>query len=363
MEQIIAKKQALIGKEYHDLVNTMVELGEKPFRAKQLWHYIYEKGIANFDDMTSLSKSFRELLKEKFHLNRLNIVNRQDASDGTIKFLFQLSDGKEIETVYIPNAERGTLCISSQVGCNMGCTFCHTGTQPMVRNLTSEEIILQVMSVKDIYNDYTREEEKRVVGNIVYMGMGEPLQNYKEVLKSLYLLNHNEGLAISKRKITISTCGIIPKIEQLAKDMAVNLSISLHSPTNEKRLEIMPINANYNIEELLKVLKVYYDSSNAKKVTLVYVMLKDFNDSDEDAHKLAHLAKGLPVKFNLIPFHPWDGCAFESSSNNRIKAFADILCSYGFTSPIRTTRGDDIMAACGQLKSESKKLLKNNYVN
>jgi 23S rRNA (adenine2503-C2)-methyltransferase len=223
----------------------------------------------------------------------------------------------------------------------------------MVRNLTSGEIVSQVMLVKDLHNDYVREEEKRVVGNVVFMGMGEPLQNYREVVKSIFILNHNEGLAISKRKITVSTCGIIPKIEQLAKDIAVNLSISLHSPNNTQRSQIMPINNNYNIEELLEVIKKYYETSNAKKVTLVYIMLKGVNDSDESAHSLAKLAKGLPVKFNLIPFHPYEGCEFESSSNERIAHFADILCSYGFSAPIRTTRGDDIMAACGQLKSST----------
>ncbi len=370
----------LLGKSYEEIISEVNSLGEKPFRAKQLWHFMYAKGVKNFDEMSSLSKELRLKLDENYTLARPKIVTEQKSTDGTIKYLLKLNDGKEIETVYIPTADRGTLCISSQVGCNMACTFCHTGTQRMVRNLTSSEIVAQVILIKDILNDfgikqleeddeslYSENEinpSKRAVSNVVYMGMGEPLQNYKEVVKSIKVLNHQEGLAISRRKITVSTCGIIPKMEQLYKDIPVNLSISLHAPTNSLRANIMPINNQYPIEELIRVAKDYYQNSNAKRITFVYLMIKGINDSKEHLLELAKIGNQVPSKFNLIPFHPWDGCNYESSNKETIQYFSDYLHNLGFTSTVRETRGDDILAACGQLKSKTlreKNFGKNNY--
>lgn len=360
----------LLGKSYEEIVEEVASLGEKPFRAKQLWHFMYAKGVKDFAEMSSLSKDLRLKLEDKYTIARPEIVTEQKSSDGTIKYLLKLHDGKEIETVYIPTADRGTLCISSQVGCNMACTFCHTGTQKMVRNLTSSEIVAQVMLVKDILNDFGIKQSedddekddtpennpsKRAVSNVVYMGMGEPLQNYKEVVKSIKVLNHQEGLAISRRKITVSTCGIIPKIEQLYKDIPVNLSISIHAPNNKLRATLMPINNQYPIEELIKVANDYYNNSNAKRITFVYLMIKGVNDSKEHLMELAKIGRQVPSKFNLIPFHPWDGCDYESSDKETIKWFSDYLHDIGFTSTVRETRGDDILAACGQLKSKTER--------
>lgn len=361
----------LLGKSYEEIVEEVSKLGEKPFRAKQLWHFIYSKGVKTFEEMSSLSKELRAKLDELYTLERPEIVVQQQSNDGTVKYLLKMHDGKEIETVYIPTVSRGTLCISSQVGCNMACTFCHTGTQRMVRNLTSSEIVAQVMLVKDILNDFGTplvddEDEieddlnitdtnpsKRRISNVVYMGMGEPLQNYKEVVKSIKVMNHQEGLSISRRKITVSTCGIIPKIKELYKDIPVNLSISLHAPNNALRASIMPINNQYPIEELIKVAKEYYENSNAKRITFVYLMIKGVNDSKEYLEELAKIGRQVPSKFNLIPFHPWDGCDYESSDKETIKYFSDYLHNVGFTSTVRETRGNDILAACGQLKSKT----------
>ncbi|MDR0485030.1 MAG: 23S rRNA (adenine(2503)-C(2))-methyltransferase RlmN [Alphaproteobacteria bacterium] len=363
-------KKNLLGKSFEEILSEVALLGEKPFRAKQIWHFIYVKGVKSFLEMTSLSNELRNKLEESYTLQRPKIITEQKSSDGTIKYLLQLHDGKEIETVYIPSISRGTLCISSQVGCNMGCTFCHTGTQKMVRNLLAEEIVAQVMLVKDILNDFgtnnNHEEDdddeieedsstplKRAISNVVYMGMGEPLQNYKEVVKSIKTLNHQEGLAISRRKITVSTCGIIPKIEQLYKDIPVNLSISIHAPNNTLRTSIMPINKQYPLEDLIKVAQDYYNNSNAKRITFVYLMIKGVNDSDQHLKELAKIGKQVPSKFNLIPFHAWDGCDYESSTPERIQYFSDYLHNIGFTSTTRKTRGEDILAACGQLKSKT----------
>jgi 23S rRNA (adenine2503-C2)-methyltransferase len=364
----------LIGKSYEEIIEEVAKLGEKPFRAKQLWHFMYSKGVKSFAEMSSLSKDLRTKLNAEYTIERPEIVTQQHSTDGTVKYLLRMHDGKEIETVYIPTADRGTLCISSQVGCNMACTFCHTGTQKMVRNLTSSEIVAQVMLIKDILNDFgtnqideeeTDDEDinsldkqdtnlaKRRISNVVYMGMGEPLQNYKEVVKSIKVMNHQEGLSISRRKITISTCGIIPKMEQLYKDIPVNLSISLHAPNNALRASIMPINNQYPIEELIRVAKDYYNNSNSKRITFVYLMIKGINDSKEHLIELSKIGRQVPSKFNLIPFHPWDGCDYESSSAETIKYFSDYLHNIGFTSTVRETRGDDILAACGQLKSKT----------
>ncbi|MDR2008557.1 MAG: 23S rRNA (adenine(2503)-C(2))-methyltransferase RlmN [Alphaproteobacteria bacterium] len=364
-------KENLLGKSFEDLTELVATLGEKPFRTKQLWHFMYVRGVKTFAEMALLPASLREKLEESYTIERPTIITEQKSVDGTIKYLLQLLDGKEIETVYIPSMKRGTLCISSQVGCNMGCTFCHTGTQKMVRNLTAGEIVGQVMLVKDILSDFGNiqhpeidEDEDddapsnlhtRAVSNVVYMGMGEPLQNYKEVVRSIKILNSGEGLAISRRKITVSTSGIIPNIRQLYKDIPVNLSISIHAPNNTLRSKIMPINNQYPLEELIKVAQEYYNNSNAKRITFAYLMIKDVNDSDEHLRELAKIGKQVPSKFNLIPFHPWDGCDYESSATERIQYFSDYLHNIGFTSTLRKTRGDDILAACGQLKSKTQR--------
>ncbi len=349
----------LIGKTYEELIECLEAMGEKSFRAKQVWHFIYVKGVTDFNKISSISKELRNKLNEMFTLERPQIVKEEHSEDGTIKYLLRLFDNKEVETVYIPTAERGTLCVSSQVGCNMGCTFCHTGTQKMVRNLSAAEIVGQIMLVKDILGEFKQlkksDLDKRLLSNVVYMGMGEPLQNYKEVVKSIKIINHQEGLAISKRKITVSTCGIIPKIRDLYKDIPVNLSISLHATTNDLRTSIMPINNQYPIESLIDVANEYYHNSNSKRITFVYLMIKGINDTDEHLMELAKIGLKVPSKFNLIPFHPWDGCNYQSSDKATIKRFSDYLHNIGFTSTIRETRGDDILAACGQLKSKTER--------
>lgn len=349
----------LLNLTFLELQAEIIALQEKPFRAKQIWHFIYSKGAITFSEMSSLSKELQERLALHYTIERPKIVTQEKSADNTIKYLLALTDGKEVEVVYIPNSERGTICISCQVGCNMGCTFCNTGTQPMVRNLTCAEIVGQVMLIKDLLTDYnSKNVENRQITNIVFMGMGEPLQNYKEVKKSIAIFNNNEGLAISRRKITLSTCGIVPKIKELAEDIPVNLSISLHAPNDDLRNTLMPINSRYPITKVLEAAKSYYETSNTKRITLVYIMIKNINDTQDHAKELLALAKLLPCKINLIPFHAWQGSNFESTADQDIRNFGQILINAGFTVNVRTTRGDDILAACGQLKSKSMRVPK-----
>lgn len=357
-------KKNILQFSYPELAIELQNLHEKTFRAKQIWGFVYNKGVFDFQQMTSLSIELRHKLAQHFVVLLPKIVKQYTSLDGTEKYLIQFADQKEVETVLIPNDNRSTLCISSQVGCNMACSFCHTGTQQLVRNLTTAEIVGQVMAVKTALNDFNQDSSKRQLSNIVYMGMGEPLQNYKHVIQSIHILNHQEGLAISKRKITISTCGIIPNIYKLAQDAPVNLSISLHGTNDTLRSEIMPINKNYPIKELIQCAKDYYNNSSAKLVTFVYIMIKDINDSKEDLVALINILRQVPSKINLIPFHPWKGCDYQTSTPQTMRYFADQLHHAGFTSTIRTTRGDDIYAACGQLKSESEREKKlHNYHN
>ena len=348
----------LIGLSKEELAEEMAALGEKPFRAKQLWQWIYFRGESDFDKMSNLSKDLRAKLKENYTLQRPKIVAEQISKDKTHKWLLEFDDGERIETVYIPEEDRGAVCISTQVGCAVGCKFCHTGSQKITRNLTAGEIIAQFMIARDAYGEWpSPTNETRYLSNIVVMGMGEPLHNKENTFKALKILSDGDGIAISKRRITLSTSGIAPNIEAVAKEVGVKLAISLHAPNNEKRSQIMPINNRYKIEDVLAACQKYQDIMGmSRMITFEYLMLKDFNDSADDAKELIALMKkfNLGAKFNLIPFNPWPGCNFEPSSNNKVHAFSKILEAAGFEAPIRVARGQDILAACGQLKSKKQ---------
>lgn len=350
----------IIGLSKEELSLEMESIGEKPFRAKQLWQWIYFHGETDFDNMTNLAKPLREKLKNNYIISRPKIVTEQLSSDGTRKWLLEFADQERIETVYIPEEDRGAVCISTQVGCAVGCKFCHTGSQKITRNLTAGEIVSQFMNARDAYGEWpSPTNETRYLSNIVVMGMGEPLHNKDNVFKALKILSDGDGIAISKRRITLSTSGIVPYIESVAKDLGVKLAISLHAATNEKRSLIMPINNRYPIEQLLEACQKYQAIMGmSRMITFEYLMLKDFNDTTEDAHLLVALMQkyNLGAKFNLIPFNPWPGCDFAPSSNNKVHAFAKILESSGYEAPIRVARGQDILAACGQLKSKNNKI-------
>lgn len=345
--------QDLVGLSRQQLCDLMVSIGEKPFRTKQLWQWIYNKGERDFSKMSSLSKPLQARLAEMFYVSRPEVVTEQRSTDGTRKWLFRFEDGKEIETVYIPEEDRGAVCLSTQVGCLMGCKFCHTGTQLMQRNLTAGEIVGQFMAARDSYGEWpSPTNETRMLSNVVVMGMGEPLMNYDNLVPAMRILMDGEGIALSKRRITVSTSGIADKIPLLATDLGCRLAISLHAPNNQIRNQIMPINKKYPLEVLIKACKEYQARLEHRQyITMEYIMLKDVNDSIENAKELIQLVKGLEVKFNLIPFNPWKGSVFEPSSNNQVHRFAKVLEDAYFAAPIRTARGQDIMAACGQLKS------------
>lgn len=346
-------KTSLIGLNRDELTEIVKSLGEPAFRAKQLWHWIYQRGASSFDDMTTLSKSLREKLKEKHHVNRPEITKDYISIDGTRKWLLKFEDGQEVEAVFIPDDDRGTLCVSSQVGCTLTCTFCHTGTQKMVRNLTPADILNQLMIARDALGDWPSSQPGRKVTNIVMMGMGEPLLNYDNVAKALKIYMDPEGISLSKRRITLSTSGIVPAIEKCGEELAVNLAISLHAVRDDLRDEIVPINRKWKIAELLDACRNYPAAGNTRRITFEYVMLNGVNDTDDDARELVRLLKDIPAKVNLIPFNAWPGSNYTCSSNNRINSFAQIVMDAGYASPIRTPRGQDILAACGQLKSES----------
>lgn len=348
----------LIGLSKEELAAELSALGEKPFRAKQLWQWIYFRGESDFDKMSNLSKDLRAKLKENYTLRRPKIVAEQLSKDKTRKWLLEFDDGQRIETVYIPEEDRGAVCISTQVGCAVGCKFCHTGSQKITRNLTAGEIVAQFMVARDTYNEWpSPTNETRYLSNIVVMGMGEPLHNKEETFKALKILSDGDGIAISKRRITLSTSGIVPNIEAVAAELGVKLAISLHAPNNEKRSQIMPINNRYPIERVLEACQKYQDIMGmSRMITFEYLMLKDFNDTPEDAKELIALMKkyNLGAKFNLIPFNPWPGCNFAPSSNNKVHAFSRLLEAAGYEAPIRVARGQDILAACGQLKSKKQ---------
>ncbi len=349
----------LVGLSRDELAALVADIGEKPFRAKQLWRWIYNRGVIDFAAMSDLAKPLRERLAEQFDLHRPQVAREQQSSDGTRKWLLRFPDGNEAETVYIPDQDedRGSVCISSQVGCTLTCKFCHTGTQLLVRNLSAAEIVGQFLVARDAYGEWpSPTDESRLISNIVLMGMGEPLYNYDNVAKALKIIMDGEGIAVSKRRITLSTSGVVPEIRRCGAELGVNLAISLHAVTDEVRDGIMPINKKYPLAELMQACRDYPGLSNARRITFEYVMLKGINDSLADARRLVKLVEGIPAKFNLIPFNKWPGSDFECSSPQDIKRFSDFLFDQGYSAPIRQPRGRDILAACGQLRSESQRL-------
>ncbi|MEL7279664.1 MAG: 23S rRNA (adenine(2503)-C(2))-methyltransferase RlmN [Pseudomonadota bacterium] len=329
-------------------------------RASQIWQWIYQWGVRDFALMTNLSKAYRAELAENFVIAVPEMVTRQVSADGTRKYLARIAGGHEVEVVYIPETDRGTLCISSQVGCTLTCSFCHTGTQKLVRNLTAGEIVGQIMMARDDLGEWPKPgegsgERPRLLSNIVLMGMGEPLYNFDNVRDAMQIAMDGEGISLSRRRITLSTSGVVPEIAKTAEEIGCMLAVSFHATTDEVRDHLVPINRKWNIETLLDALRAYPKASNSERITFEYVMLKDVNDSDEDARRLVQLIKGIPAKINLIPFNEWPGAPHERSDWERIERFADIIYKAGYASPIRTPRGEDIMAACGQLKSATER--------
>jgi 23S rRNA (adenine2503-C2)-methyltransferase len=351
----IDSKLNLVGLGRAELAAEMAEFGAEPFRARQLWHWIYHRGATDFAIMTNLAKGFRGQLAERYALRRPEVATAQLSRDGTRKWLLRFADGQEVETVHIPEEDRGTLCVSSQVGCTLNCRFCHTGTQRLVRNLATPEIVGQVMLARDALGEWPSPKEDRQLTNIVLMGMGEPLYNFDNVAAAMKIVMDPEGLALSRRKITLSTAGVVPMIERCGRELRVNLAISLHAVRDDVRNELVPLNKKYPIAELLAACRAYPGSSNARRITFEYVMLKGVNDSPAEARELVRLLKGVPAKVNLIPFNPWPGAPYECSTDAAIAAFSDIAFAAGYSAPVRTPRGRDILAACGQLKSASVK--------
>ena len=349
-------RKNLVGLSRDELAGEMAALGAAPFRARQLWHWIYHRGATDFAAMTSLAKSFRDALAERYALARPAESRALVSADGTRKWLLRFADGQEAECVHIPEEDRGTLCVSSQVGCTLTCKFCHTGTQRLVRNLDAAEIVGQVMVARDALGEWPSPRDDRQLTNLVMMGMGEPLYNYDNVAKALKIVMDGEGLSISKRKITLSTAGVVPTIRRCGDELGVNLAISLHAVRDELRDVLVPLNRKYPIADLLAACRAYPTASNARRITFEYVMLKGVNDSAAEARELVRLLEGIPAKVNLIPFNAWPGAPFECSSDAAIQVFGDIVNAAGYASPVRTPRGRDILAACGQLKSESVKL-------
>ncbi len=353
----------IVGLTRSSLREALIEIGtpekQSNMRVGQIWQWIYEKGIRNFGKMTNLAKPYRESLQKNFLISVPKIISKNISKDGTRKYLMQIDGGHEIETVYIPEENRGTLCISSQVGCTLTCSFCHTGTQRLVRNLTSSEIVGQILVARDDLGEWpTRgipKTEPRLLSNVVLMGMGEPLYNFDNVRDAMKIAMDPEGIALSRRRITLSTSGVVPEIAKTAEEIGCQLAISFHATTDEIRDKLVPINKKWNISNLLKTLKNYPKVSNSERITFEYVMLKNINDSDEDARRLVKLIKGIPAKINLIPFNEWPGSPFERSDWKQIESFAEIIYRAGYASPIRKPRGEDIMAACGQLKSDTEK--------
>jgi 23S rRNA (adenine2503-C2)-methyltransferase len=348
-----AVRKDLVGLGRDDLAAEMKDMGAAPFRARQLWHWIYHRGATDFAAMTSLSKGFRAELSARYVIGRPAVARALASGDGTRKWLLRFADGQEVECVHIPEEDRGTLCVSSQVGCTLTCKFCHTGTQRLVRNLTAVEIVAQVMLARDALGEWPSPKDDRQLTNIVLMGMGEPLYNYDNVATALKIVMDHEGLSLSRRKITLSTSGVVPMIARCGAELGVNLAVSLHAVSDELRSLLVPLNKKYPIAELLDACRNYPGSSNARRITFEYVMLRGVNDSPAEARELVRLLQGIPAKVNLIPFNPWPGAPYERSTAAAIAAFSDIVNAAGYSSPVRTPRGEDIMAACGQLKSES----------
>ena len=352
-------RRDIVGLDRPELIAELDAIGEKPFRAKQLWHWIYYQGVTDFALMSSVARPLQEKLAERFIIGRPEAAVVQTSEDETRKFLFRFRDGQEAETVYIPDRteDRGAVCISSQVGCTLSCRFCHTGTQTLVRNLGAPEIVGQFMAARDSYGEWPspKGETPRLLSTIVLMGMGEPLYNYENVAKAMKIVMDGEGIGLSRRRITLSTSGVVPMMDRAGAELGVNLAVSLHAVTDELRVEIVPLNRKYPIAELIAACKRYPGASNARRITFEYVMLKGINDSPADARALVALIAGIPAKVNLIPFNPWPGSPYETSSQASIDHFAKIVMDAGFSSPVRTPRGRDILAACGQLRTESRR--------
>ena len=350
-------RRNLVGMTQAEMAEALGELGYPAFRAKQLFHWVYHQGVTEFAEMTNLAKDFRGELGKHFVVARPAIDVDQRSTDGTRKWLLKCHDGQQVECVHIPETEkgRGTLCVSSQVGCTLTCTFCHTGTQRLVRNLSSAEIAGQVMLARDCLDGWPSPKEDRQLTNIVMMGMGEPLYNFENVKKALQIVMDPAGITIGRRKITLSTSGVVPMMRRCGEELGVNLAVSLHAVTDEIRDEIVPLNRKYPLAELLQACREYPGAHNARRITFEYVMLKGVNDSEADARELARLLKDMPAKVNLIPFNPWPGTVYECSDWDAIERFSDILYEYNLSAPIRRPRGRDISAACGQLKSASER--------
>ena len=353
----------LIGMSRTIMHEKLLEIGtpekQVKMRVGQIWQWIYQKGARNFSQMTNLSKQYRELLSNNLTIDVPQVVSKQSSKDGTRKYLLKLAGGHEVEAVYIPEEGRGTLCISSQVGCTLTCSFCHTGTQKLVRNLTSGEIVGQILVARDDLDEWTNlnsaNDKTRLLSNVVLMGMGEPLYNFENVRDALKIVMDPEGICLSRKRITLSTSGVVPEISRTADEIGCLLAVSFHGTTDEIRDKLVPINKKWNIETLITALKDYPRLSNSERITFEYVMIKDVNDSELDALRLVKLISGIPAKINLIPFNEWPGSGYKRSDWSQIKKFSDIIHRAGYASPVRTPRGEDIMAACGQLKSETER--------
>ena len=352
-------RRDLVGLTRTELAAELAAIGEAPFRAKQLWHWIYHQGVTDFARMSSVARPLQQRLAERFVIGRPEVARRQTSDDGTSKFLLRFRDGQEAECVYIPDRQedRGAICISSQVGCTLSCRFCHTGTQALVRNLGVAEIVGQFMAARDAYGEWPspKGETPRLLSTIVLMGMGEPLYNYENVAAAMQIVMDNEGIALSRRRITLSTSGVVPMMDRAGGELGVNLAVSLHAVRDELRDELVPLNRKYPIAELIAACRRYPGASNARRITFEYVMLRGVNDSAAEAHELVRLIAGIPAKVNLIPFNPWPGSRFEPSTRSAIDRFAAIVMEAGFASPVRAPRGRDILAACGQLRTESER--------
>jgi len=352
-------RRELVGMTREELVVELDAVGEKPFRAKQLWHWIYHQGVTDFAAMSSIARPLQQKLAERFVVGRPEAAVVQTSEDETRKFLFRFRDGQEAETVYIPDRQedRGAVCISSQVGCTLSCRFCHTGTQTLVRNLGAAEIVGQFMAARDAYGEWPSPhgETPRLLSTIVLMGMGEPLYNYENVARAMRIIMDNEGIGLSRRRITLSTSGVVPMMDRAGTELGVNLAVSLHAVRDELRDEIVPLNRKYPIAELIAACRRYPGASNARRITFEYIMLRGVNDSEADARELVRLIAGIPAKVNLIPFNPWPGSAYQPSTRGAIDRFANIVMDAGFSAPVRTPRGRDILAACGQLRTDSRR--------
>lgn len=358
-------KVNIVGQTRDQLRESLLSIGtpekQAKMRVNQIWQWVYQWGVRDFGAMTNLAKAYRRQLEDNFVIEIPEMVSKQVSLDGTRKYLVRIAGGHEVEVVYIPETDRGTLCVSSQVGCTLTCSFCHTGTQKLVRNLTAGEIVGQIMMARDDLDEWpqpgvgTGDAGPRLLSNVVLMGMGEPLYNFDNVRDAMKIAMDGEGISLSRRRITLSTSGVVPEIAKCAEEIGCMLAVSFHATEDETRNKLVPINKRWNITELLDALRAYPKLSNSERITFEYVMLKDVNDTDADARRLVKLIKGIPAKINLIPFNEWPGSPYQRSDWERIEAFADIIYKAGYASPIRTPRGEDIMAACGQLKSATER--------